>query len=565
MNTFNSAEWTFGKKIGSGSFGNVYICTKEDSRLDTCICCSPKTDIIPFTPKSIAVKKFVEPDFNDPIIREIACLRLLQFQDADYKDFLIGIQIEKDKINMALELADGTLEDYAATLNQTERIDKCPHILDLLIKNLYHIHSLDIIHADVKAKNILVWWKNNKPLRCLIVDFSLSSSLPDKGDCVYTQLHGAPEMDYGAVASKESDIWVLGMSIITFLTKTAWERYVVPWYIVEATKCSETIKNMMSKNRSIRLTVYETFTKISTFLPEREWKISPLATKGLSETKDWCQTMAVVVKKLKWKKEALLIATDIFARVGILDAAHMYIALSFAGDWTRDYTQDELDEDLIDFDLKRKVFIELNGFIYIPGFEKVHTIDDLNLESFDEMVKSSKKLSKCKYNITKTPTHDWMKTEEDKRKEALEKQREEEAIEEKREARDEAQKNKLMREHKEGVELLKRQIPEGYDKTPVDELTFYCLTNDLEKVRSCLPQKDPTDLNCIAIETAMCRKNYAIMKELLSHEKVDVPLANKWVKQLANEIGDKKAIKLLAGCKSTLISKKNFATQTLLF
>lgn len=545
MNTFISADWTQGKLLGSGTFGNVYQCCKDG--------------------KQIAIKKFENDDddeitLRDQIVCEIVCLRLLQFQDADYRDFLIAVEISKDNISMALELADGTLEDYAATLNQTERIQKCPNVLNLAIKNMHHIHNLGIIHADVKAKNILVWWKEK--FRILIVDFSLSSSSPDKGECVYSCDHGAPEVhEYGKRATKSSDIWALGMSIITFLTKRPWEQREIPWYIVEETSCSETIKMMMSDIPSERLVVYKDF-KEEVFLPERQWNVI--------DDEMWIEWMTRKVEKLKWKKEALVMSIDIFARVGVFDKKHAIVALSFAGDWCRDSWQYEFDEE-VDFDLKREIFMQLRGFIYIPGVDNIATIEQLKIGSFEEMVASCKKTVQ-NYDVSKTPTSNWMKTKEEiAREEQQQKEREERAeriqLEKQKEKNEPpVDQSRSTRSDGEVPGFGQSVIPSLRSLVhPQDQLMFYCLQNDLKQVKTRLITDDPTYLNCIAIETAMLHRNYVIMKELLSHEKVNAPLANEWVKRVANELGDRKAIQLLAGCKSTLISKTNFATQMMLF
>jgi len=90
-----------------------------------------------------------------------------------------------------------------------------------MLKALVHIHSLDIVHLDIKPENFLC---NGKQLAVKLSDFGLAMALPQG----QARLRGArgtvpymsPEMLQGSTYGVETDMWSLGVTAHVLLTGT---------------------------------------------------------------------------------------------------------------------------------------------------------------------------------------------------------------------------------------------------------------------------------------------------------------------------------------------------------
>lgn len=83
-----------------------------------------------------------------------------------------------------------------------------------LIKAIAYIHSLDIVHRDLKIDNILV----NRDLKVKLIDFGFSRQLPRENYMLYdfcgTPHYIAPEVIHReGYFGKPADIWSLGIVI----------------------------------------------------------------------------------------------------------------------------------------------------------------------------------------------------------------------------------------------------------------------------------------------------------------------------------------------------------------
>ncbi len=131
---------------------------------------------------------------------------------------------------------------------------------------------------------------------------------------------------------------------------------------------------------------------------------------------------------------------------------------------------------------------------------------------------------------------------------------------------------------KEVIPIIAKKSPLKYEERPKPPtskkddmwgeeypLREACLNGNMSGVTELLTKgKDPTEFNCYPIRIAYERKFYDILKTLLTNTKVTSIIANYWVRELAKAIGERKTITLMAGCNSTLISKRNFQIQQIL-
>lgn len=132
-----------------------------------------------FENRPVAVKRMLL-DFYDVASHEI---NLLQESDDHSNVIRYFCSQEKNKfLYIALELCSSSLEDLVE--KKKENLDvtvETSEILYQIANGVNHLHSLKIVHRDIKPQNILVALsKNNKnknPVRFLISDFGLCKKL----------------------------------------------------------------------------------------------------------------------------------------------------------------------------------------------------------------------------------------------------------------------------------------------------------------------------------------------------------------------------------------------------
>jgi serine/threonine protein kinase len=94
---------------------------------------------------------------------------------------------------------------------------------------LAYVHSLDILHRDIKPNNIV--YRSTNPVYAIIIDFGCSnpnskSTCHDRGTMTYL----APEVmrikdgETSEPFSTPSDVWSLGVTLIDFLTGKQFHR-----------------------------------------------------------------------------------------------------------------------------------------------------------------------------------------------------------------------------------------------------------------------------------------------------------------------------------------------------
>ncbi|XP_077234143.1 mitogen-activated protein kinase kinase kinase 5-like isoform X2 [Tasmannia lanceolata] len=215
--SFMISQWTKGKLIGSGTFGNVYVATNRETGA---LCAMKEVNLIPDDPKSAESMKQLEQEIE--VLRQLKHPNIVQYY---------GSEIVEDRFYICLEYV------YPGSISKYIR-DHCGAVTESVVRNftrhilsgLAYLHSKKTVHRDIKGANLLVDASGVVKL----ADFGMAKHL--SGQAAALSLKGspywmAPEV-MQAMMNKDSandlavDIWSLGCTIIEMLTgKPPWNEF----------------------------------------------------------------------------------------------------------------------------------------------------------------------------------------------------------------------------------------------------------------------------------------------------------------------------------------------------
>ncbi|KAI6165816.1 kinase-like domain-containing protein [Pisolithus thermaeus] len=131
---------------------------------------------------------------------------------------LLGIATKFDHtVSMVMQWMErGNAHDYV----QDEVVDPRPLLLDIA-HGLNYLHSLGVIHGDLKGTNVLISGAG----RALIIDFEFSyRSNPSSGPNVERSRGGslpwlAPERLETNAVNRQADVWAYGMTVLELFSR----------------------------------------------------------------------------------------------------------------------------------------------------------------------------------------------------------------------------------------------------------------------------------------------------------------------------------------------------------
>ncbi|XP_051744298.1 uncharacterized protein LOC127509541 isoform X3 [Ctenopharyngodon idella] len=193
--------------IGSGgSSSQVYIGLSEDGT-------------------EVAIKRIMKnPKNNKDFDNELKCLQDLKLE-SKYIVRYVTFVADEDFYYLANQLCEYDLEDYMKELRQQERNDK-ENILRKIVKEmllgLQVLHRAEVIHRDIKPRNVLIDSGKNARL----ADFGLSRKLEEGRSTVHTVRAGTQGWEATEILNqtekghykKSSDIQVAGMLVYYILS-----------------------------------------------------------------------------------------------------------------------------------------------------------------------------------------------------------------------------------------------------------------------------------------------------------------------------------------------------------
>ena len=181
-------DLTFIKPIGKGSFGHVYLTSKNNYQqlfatkvIKKSIADSPK------------VKKYFHNEIE--ILKEIKHKNIMQ---------LIEVKQTQDNYYLVCELCNGgslyqNLDKYLKMYRKPFSEEIIQFLMKQIIEGLKYLHGLHIMHRDLKLDNILVNFKNENDKVILnmygaeikIIDFGFAAHVDNKID-IHKSVLGSP-------------------------------------------------------------------------------------------------------------------------------------------------------------------------------------------------------------------------------------------------------------------------------------------------------------------------------------------------------------------------------------
>ncbi|XP_053692235.1 serine/threonine-protein kinase/endoribonuclease IRE1 [Sabethes cyaneus] len=179
-----------------------------------------------FEKREVAVKRILPGCFT-LADREVALLR----ESDAHENVVRYFCTEQDRQfrYIAVELCAATLQDYVDD-KLAETLQNQIAVLEVLAQatsGLMHLHSLNIVHRDIKPQNILISLPDNrKQVRAMISDFGLCKKL-NYGKASFSRRSGvtgtdgwiAPEMQRGHRTTTSVDIFSLGCVFYYVISK----------------------------------------------------------------------------------------------------------------------------------------------------------------------------------------------------------------------------------------------------------------------------------------------------------------------------------------------------------
>ena len=184
-------DLTFLKCLGKGSFGEVFLTTKEGrsglfatKKMDRQFADDPK------------VQKYLKNEIE--ILRELNHKNIVKLED---------VKITKDHYYLVMEYCNGgslqdCLRDYQEKYDKPFSEEMVQYLMKQIIQALKYIHNRNIIHRDLKLDNILVNFDSDQDKNDLnmmkavikLIDFGFATHLK-KSELCYSALGSPINMD----------------------------------------------------------------------------------------------------------------------------------------------------------------------------------------------------------------------------------------------------------------------------------------------------------------------------------------------------------------------------------
>ena len=202
------------KLLASGAYGNIY---SAYSKIDKIYLCLKHININNM--KSNFEKLGFKRSYKNYLDNEIKLLKIFSCYENSLKYY--GNYDNKDEKIIILEKCDEDLENYMINRNESLNIEEIRQIfkgLNIVFKEMYN-HN--IIHRDLKLKNLLVKYKDDKKKNFIVKigDYGIGTFLNENK--TYTGMRGtletmAPEIILEKISSYNSLVDIFSLGVILY-------------------------------------------------------------------------------------------------------------------------------------------------------------------------------------------------------------------------------------------------------------------------------------------------------------------------------------------------------------
>ena len=184
-----------------------------------------------------------------------------------------GLFHEKKRYKIVQEYCkSGDLYDYIYKKGLALKVEDAQCFFYQLINAIDYLHKHNIVHRDIKPKNILI--TDNNILK--ICDFDFAKRIKkDEPLIAYvgTKGYSAPEVFHGeGYDGKKNDIWSCGVVLYNMLTNNSWPYDIKEYYKLTKNKFSWNTKLIKDKSKS----ALDLLSKIFIFNPEKRITIEEI-------------------------------------------------------------------------------------------------------------------------------------------------------------------------------------------------------------------------------------------------------------------------------------------------
>lgn len=339
------------KLLGAGSFGDVFLADNRG--------------------KKYAFKKFNK--FQDDVFKEISTIALMSLIEAKHAMSTGNFKFGKE-IGYVMPLATDSLRGWIRkNVEYCKGVQK--DIITQMSEGVQDLHSVDVLHLDIKPDNYLVFIEGSN-FTIKLGDFGLATPFPLQiGEFAYT----LPYRSGGArlnVVDRKSDLWALGVSCLEVLNDGEWLVDVTkplnfPLYIQTIIQKMKAIDDSQIR-RHVRECISGTLDEPETVTVERDWSTQM----PLEDGKDAIKLLEATCKHYGYATHTLALSIDIFCRAihvgdfGLHNTTLAMICLHLATQLTEleIYEAKKINSKIRD-EKRLEVLRALNGLLWLPGLD----------------------------------------------------------------------------------------------------------------------------------------------------------------------------------------------------
>ncbi len=188
------------RKVGRGGFGSVYQAWDPLLQMPVAI--------------KILHRRYSDERLRERLLYEGSALAQVRHPNVVR---VLNVEEHDERLGLVMEFLSGETMDAVVTAKGKLPYEDACVVVEDVCQALSEVHAKDLIHRDVKARNII----REPDGRIVLMDFGAGLSAraaEEKGSVVGTPLYMAPETLTGAPATPASDVYSAGVLLFYLVT-----------------------------------------------------------------------------------------------------------------------------------------------------------------------------------------------------------------------------------------------------------------------------------------------------------------------------------------------------------